>query len=366
MLATIIRAICMPLIFIFTFSLFGYFAKREEKRLSKEGEFKVKASKSVAIFFIVFIVGAFIGIIITIILMRKQPLAFWSITTLLILVIVLSIPALLEVAFNYLIANDKYIIVKKFFSKPRKIKYEDIMYYAYKSYFSKSNNVSRDTYYIDKNANKLFTVSFFDVGVNELNKKINGARISLGLEALRYLGNTGKYKNFCRIEKGKSYFFVFLIMTLLFIVCATLVFFGCADKPFENYRIYGVIYNAQIEEDYINISLHGDENTYTITNTIMDVTNMDVVDELYSGRSITLTIGYTNLDGYKIISGIEIDGITYLTPEVAEQKVREYNADARTLSGIMFAVGGAFLFASAICGIIALVFKKKLSAQAKN
>ncbi len=329
----IILPIATVLILPIVFSLFDVGARREEAKIIAEYDFKVTGSKSLRLFFLVWTMLCFLGMVGIFIYNFFD--AFWQgliIAEIIILVFALiGLFGYIYVRGNYVVAKKEHIVVKKPFNKPFIVKYEDIAY---------SNCVGVETgaggyEFLDKDGVKLFSCEFLSVGISNLVKIL----ASYNVQPIPRPYPTQEMKQnprFIEYRKKGAYKFkmgCFLAFGIFLACLCALTFSQVSLKEFENKPVTGVVQSSVFHENSIKFKLENDQNEYYINNVVYEKINKQTTSLLIEGASIELTTARVRENGSIDVSSLKIGDTVCLTIDDA------YNAEYNNyLFGLIFEI----------------------------
>jgi hypothetical protein len=129
----IITGIAISIILPIVYGLFYTIKEKEEKKISYGSEFTVKTSKGLILFFLIWMIICFLGMIggVVLLLALEEPnenLIFCIIEIVSLVFFLLGGLGFAIGKYNYLVVKEEGIYIKKMFKKDTLVKYSDITY----------------------------------------------------------------------------------------------------------------------------------------------------------------------------------------------------------------------------------------------
>ena len=167
----IITGIAISIILPIVYGWFYTIKEKEEKKISYGAEFTVKTSKGLILFFLIWMIFCFLGMIggVVLLLALEEPnenRIFWIIEIISLVFFLLGGLGFAIGKYNYLVVKEEGIYIKKMFKKDTLVKYSDITYIN-----SHSFGFGQVSCY-DSNGIPLFEVDQYHLGVEQLDNKL--------------------------------------------------------------------------------------------------------------------------------------------------------------------------------------------------
>ena len=167
----IITGIAISIILPIVYGFFYHLKEKEEKKINYGSEFTVKMSKGITIFFFIWMIICFMGMVgaVVLVLTTEEPnenQMFWTIETISLIFFLLGTLGFSISKFNYLVVKHEGIYIKKMFQKDRLIKYSDI------TYINSNSFVFGQVACYDSDGVPLFEVDHYHLGAEQLYSKL--------------------------------------------------------------------------------------------------------------------------------------------------------------------------------------------------
>lgn len=339
------------------YGIFYYLKEKEEKKISYGSEFTVKMNKGILLFFFIWMMICFLGMIAAVVLLialedPNENQMFWFLEVICLSFFLLGAVGFSICKYNYLVVKDDGIIVKKMFRKSLIIKYSDI------TYINSNSSALGGVSCFNSDGIPLLSVDHFYVGVEKLDSALRNKGYMLlpnpyPSEDMKKNAKFMKYKKKASLKVG---FWCFLCFGILSIGLGILVHNLSHFNEYENYEISGIVDTYEVGDKALKIKLKNDSREYYINNIVYSKLNEKIYDVMSQEDFIILHIGY--VDEYKRynISQIEVDDVVYLNMSDAEN--REYSNYKMGIitSYVMLGIGGFLI----VLSIVYLIRLKKM------
>ena len=351
----IVMSIIISIILPIVHALFYRIKEKEDKKITYGSEFVVKTSNSLNIFFLIWMIICFLGMVgaVVFVFTTKEPnktKIFWIIEILFLIFFLLGSLGFFIGKFNYLVVKNEGIYIKKLFKKDKLIKYTDITYVNYNSVgFGQVSCYNADGI-------PLFSVDKYHLGADKLYAKLrnNGYFLLPTPYPSDDMKNNANFKHFKKVSSSKIKFWCFLCFGLALILLGALINVQSKFTSYKNYEVTGIVENYIKGENTLKIYLKDNENTYYVNNIVYEKLDESVYNVLKENTQIKMCIAY--VDEYKRfkVSELNINGNIYLDKNLSEKA--EYSNYRTGLIGsyVFYGIGGV-LEIFAIIYIIKLV-----------
>ena len=315
----IITGIAISIILPIVYGFFYHLKEKEEKKINYGSEFTVKMSKGITIFFFIWMIICFMGMVgaVVLVLTTEEPnenQMFWIIETISLIFFLLGTLGFSISKFNYLVVKHEGIYIKKMFQKDRLIKYSDI------TYINSNSFVFGQVACYDSDGVPLFEVDHYHLGAEQLYSKLrNKGYLLLPLPyPTEDMKNNKKFQHHKKLSSTKVGLWCFLLFGIGSLLLGILVNSQINFKSYENYEVSGIVENFNKGEKVLKIYLKDDKKTYYINNIVYDVFDENVYSVLSENTQIRMCIAYIDKYERYNISELEINGKIYLNKNASE------------------------------------------------
>ena len=347
LIITIAVIVLLPIIFGVVFLARVW----EERKMRINESFCIRLPKLITVFFAVFGILFFLGMIGVLIgycLDDSMPLSYFLLAEGLILFILIlfGVGFYSVLSYRIVVFTDK-VVVKYPFCKPKTFSFEEIAYY------SLYGNNFADIQCYDEYGITLFSVSRLLVGSDAFFRLLTLREvpaIDFPFPKEEFL-HFPRYRLFRNKQRAKAIFFSALFCGVVFLLMGLLVMSLLNVKTYTESATEGYVESFTLKEDNFTLTLRGDGSTYFLNNIVYDALDKSFVKELEQGIFVRLQIGYTDENGRKNIVGIEYLGKVYLKPQAAEAAESSNYQSGRTMMFVFYGIGGALILISVLPGV---------------
>ena len=356
----IITGIAISIILPIVYGWICTIKEKEEKKISYGAEFTVKTSNGFILFFLIWVIICFLGMIggVVLILALEEPnekRIFWIIEIISLVFFLLGGLGFVIGKYNYLVVKEEGIYIKKMFKKDTLVKYSDITYIN-----SHSFGFGQVSCY-DSNGIPLFEVDQYHLGVEQLDNKLRSKGYFLlpNPYPSEDMKSNVKFQHYKKLSSTKVGFWCFALFGLSSLLLGILVNTLSNFNEYENYEVSGIVENYTKCEETLKIHLKDDANVYYINNIVYDELDEDIYKVLDDNINIKMYIAYQDEYSRFNISQLEVNGEVYLNMNSSETAEYSNYRDGQIGSFVMIGIGAVL----EIFGVVYFIKFNKLKRE---